>query len=159
MAGNARDYPCLFVEPYYFVKYSHPNTLGPEIATQKYISDCAKSESDTSCIPRIPKIKHCFQEGWTMYLVMEYITLTVPPPSDLNERIAVALKWLSEVKPPPGHAIGPLGGGRIFHNVFKDFEAPLLFSSVDALERYLEAVRPVLCIFWSMHHSLTCNLG
>ena len=74
---------------------------------------------------------------------MERITFTVPP-SDFTERIAEALKWLSEAKPPPDHVIGPLGGGCIRHQVFKDFMAPLPFPSVDALERYLNTVRPCL---------------
>lgn len=41
---------------------------------------------------------------------MERISLKVLPPSDLITRLAEALKWLSEAKPPPGHVIGPLGG-------------------------------------------------
>ena len=134
---------CVFVEPCYFVKYGDPETLQPEITTQNYIFNYAESQADTSCVPRIPKIEHYFQNERTMYLVMECITLTDPPP-DLIKRVAEALKWLSEVKPPPNHVIGPLGSGCIRHKVFKDFEAPLRFPSVDALERYLEAVRPYL---------------
>ena len=76
-------------------------------------------------------------------MVMERITLTVPP-SDLIKRITEAFKWLSEVKPPPSHVISPLGGGCIRHKVFKDFKTPLPFPNVDALERYLETVRPCL---------------
>ncbi|KAF8329872.1 hypothetical protein F5887DRAFT_1003644 [Amanita rubescens] len=128
--------PCVSVEPCYFVKYGDCETLGPEITTQKYFFDYAKSQPDTSCVPRIPEIKHCFQKEFTMYLVMEHITL-MDPPSDLIKRVAEALKWLSEVKPPFDHVIGPLGG-RIRHRVFQDFEAPLPFPNVDALQRYLE---------------------
>ena len=74
---------------------------------------------------------------------MEYIKLTDSPP-DLHER-AEALKWLSRVPTPPNHVIGPLGDGRIRHKFFKDYEAPLLFQSIEALERYMEKVRPCLC--------------
>jgi hypothetical protein len=145
-----RGYRALVVvEPYYVVKYGDPETLWPEIATQKYIFDYAKSQPYTPCVPRIPEIKHYFENGRTMYLVMGRITLTVPPPSDLIKRVAEALKWLSEVKPPPGHVIGPLGGGRIRHKVFQDFEAPLPFPNVDVLERYLETVRP--CLYYPEH--------
>jgi hypothetical protein len=70
---------CVFVEPCNVVKHGHPETLLPEISTQQYIFDYAESQQDASCVPRIPKIKHHFRKEHTMYLVMERITLTVPP--------------------------------------------------------------------------------
>jgi hypothetical protein len=146
-AENSRkeDYrTCVFVGPHDVVKYGDPKMLQPEIITQKYVFDYAESQPDTSCVPRIPRVKHYFRKERTMYLVMERITLTPPPPSDFITRVAEAVKWLSEVKPPPDHVIGPLGGGCIRHKVFKDFKAPLPFPSVDALERYLNTVRPCL---------------
>jgi hypothetical protein len=145
-AENSRkeDYrTCVFVGPHDVVKYGDPKTLQPEIITQKYVFDYAESQPDMSCVPRIPRVKHYFRKERTMYLVMERITLTAPP-SDFITRVAEAVKWLSEVKPPPDHVIGPLGGGCIRHKVFKDFKAPLPFPSVDALERYLNTVRPCL---------------
>ena len=156
-AENSRkeDYRAfVFVGPRYAVKYGDPETLLPEIKTQKYVFDYAESQPGTSCAPRIPKIEHYFQQEWTMYLVMERITLTALP-SDFIERVAGALKWLSEVKPPPDHAIGPLGGGPIRHQVFKNFTAPLPFPSVDALERYLNAVRP--CLYF-LEYTLFTNM-
>ena len=89
-----------------------------------------------------------------MYLVMEHITL-MNSPSDLIiiKRVAEALKWLSEVKLPPDHVIGPFEGGLIHHEVFKHFEAPLPFPNVDALERYLEKVRP--CLYLIEHAPFT----
>jgi hypothetical protein len=74
---------------------------------------------------------------------MKRITLTVLP-SDLIKKVAEALKWLSEVEPPSGHVMGPLGGGLIHHAVFKDYMAPPRFPSVDALERYLKIVHSCL---------------
>lgn len=38
---------CVAVEPCYVVKYGDPETLWPEIATQKYIFDYAKSQPYT----------------------------------------------------------------------------------------------------------------
>jgi len=76
-----------------------------------------------------------------MYLVMEFITLTAAP-LDLIDRTAQALVWLSSVPSPPNHVLGPLGGGRIRHKFFKDYKAPLVFSSVEALQRYMHKVRP-----------------
>ncbi|KAJ7069699.1 hypothetical protein C8F01DRAFT_1245886 [Mycena amicta] len=115
----------VFVEPgNVVVKYGDPHMLQPEITTQKYVFDYAESQNGQ---------------------FMERITLTVP--SDLIERVAVALNWLSKVEPPPYHAIGPLGGC-IRHGVFKDFLVPLLFPSVDdcvheAPGTYEDTVSPV----------------
>jgi hypothetical protein len=80
-----------------------------------------------------------------MYLVMEFITLTAAP----IDRTAQALVWFSSIPPPPNHMIGPLGGGRIRHKFFKDYTAPLLFSSVEALQRYMRKVRPC---FYLLEH-------
>jgi hypothetical protein len=91
-------------------------------------------------------------------MVMEHITLTSPPP-DLPERTAAAIRWLTGVPAPPGHVFGPLGGGLIRHRFFKDRKAPLAFSSIGALERYIEKVRPVLRIFFFFERPLTSNSG
>jgi len=129
--------PCVFVPPRYFVKFGDRKTLRSEVATQRYISEYAKSQRDTPLKPRIANVVHYFEGPWWSYLVMEHITLTTPPP-DFIERIAEAVKWLSGVPPPVDHLIGPLGGGRIRHKFFKDWEAPLSFPSVAAVERYME---------------------
>ncbi|CAA7268184.1 unnamed protein product [Cyclocybe aegerita] len=131
---------CVFFGPGpdYFVKYNNKKALWPEIATQLYISNYAESQADA---PRIAKVIHHFEgDQGTAYLVMEYIKLADSPP-DLHERTAEALKWLLGVPAPPNHVIGPLGGGRIRHRFFKDYKAPLLFSSIEALERYIEKGR------------------
>ena len=77
----------------------------------------------------------------TAYLVMEFIPLTAHPP-DIIDRIAKALACLASVPPPAGHSIGPLGGGYIRHRFFQDSKAPLRFTNVESLERYLYRVRP-----------------
>ncbi len=82
-----------------------------------------------------------------MYLVMEYVNLMDPPLGDLPERTVEALRWFMGVPAPPGHVLGPLGGGIIRHRFFKDNEAPLVFSSIGALERYIAKVRPYLSYF------------
>ncbi|KAJ6500786.1 hypothetical protein C8R45DRAFT_80957 [Mycena sanguinolenta] len=41
----------------------------------------------------------------------------------------------------PGSVLGPIGGGLIRHSFFKDYTAPLAFSSFAALERYMNKVR------------------
>lgn len=143
---------CVSIGTDYFVKFGDPGTLWPEHQTQSYIFDYAMSNPHPDA-PRIPQVVHYFRNRWTAYLVMEFITLTAPPP-DLIDRTTQALVWLSNVPPPPNHAIGPLGGGRIRHRFFDDYEAPLLFSSVDALQRYMDRVR-LSFIFSSSHASFT----
>lgn len=121
----------------FFVKFGNPQRLWPQIATLLYVSKYAESQADA---PRIPKIIHYFQDQMVMYLVMEYITLT-DSPAHLAERKAEVSRWLSNVPIPPGHVIGPLGNGLIRHRFFKDHKAPIRFSSVEALERYIAKVR------------------
>ena len=85
-----------------------------------------------------------------MYLVMERINLQVSP-SDLAARIQEAMKWLSEVPLPSNPTLGPVGGGRIRHKLFKDFKAPFNIPDVGMLDEYMKKVR--LCsIFSSVHH-------
>ena len=149
---------CVSIGTDYFVKFGNANALWPELQTQSYIFDYARSTPHPDT-PRIPQVVHHFKDRWIMYLVMEFITLTTDAHPDLIDRTKEALVWLSGVPPPPNHVIGPLGGGRILHDFFQDGEAPLLFSSVDALQRYMHEVRLCFRSRASTHRSLTCNLG
>lgn len=131
------DYrPCVSIDGKYFVKFKETRFLWPEIATHVYISEYAQSQPETPGMPRISKVIHHFTDQNMMYMVMEHITLTDTSPDPT--KIAEALRWLSEVPAPPDHVFGPLGGGVIRHSFFKDYEAPLVFSSIEALERYIE---------------------
>ena len=129
-----------------FVKFGDPQTLLPEVTTQQYIWDHARAHPTKPGRPRIPEVRYHFIHQQTMYMVVEFIKLVNSPP-DINQRRAVALSWLSEVPLPPNHVIGPLAGGRICHQFFKDYKAPLDFSSVEALERYIEKVSRGLYLF------------
>ncbi len=73
--------------------------------------------------------------------------------------MALALQWLHDLPAPPGHVgIGPLGNGLARHTLFKDCTAPLSFPSTQALDRYLDRVRPCL-YFLSIRHPLIHDLG
>ncbi|KAF9801286.1 hypothetical protein IEO21_10149 [Rhodonia placenta] len=128
--------PCVSIDGKYFVNIKNPRFLWPEIATHMYISEYAQSQPETPGMPRISKVIHHFTDQNMRYMVMEHITLTDTSPDPT--KIAEALRWLSEVPAPPDHVFGPLGGGVIRHSFFKDYEAPLVFSSIEALERYIE---------------------
>lgn len=128
--------PCVSIDGKYFVKFKNTRFLWPEIATHMYIFEYAQSQPETPGMPRISEVIHHFTDQNMMYMVMEHITLTDTSPDPT--KIAEALRWLSEVPAPPDHVFGPLGGGVIRHSFFKDYEAPLVFSSIEALERYIE---------------------
>jgi hypothetical protein len=123
----------------FFVKFGNANSLLPEIASQKYLYDRSTTDHRPGA-PRIAQVVHVFKHKWTVYLVMELITL-MHTPSDFVAQMAEAIVWLANVPCPPNHVLGPVGGGRIRHEFFQDDEAPLKFTSVMALERYIEKVR------------------
>ncbi len=54
--------------------------------------------------------------------------------------------------------MGPIGGGLICHRLFKNHKAPLAFSSIDALERYMNEVHRCL-YFFRVHHPTTFLFG
>jgi hypothetical protein len=139
---------CVSIGTDYFVKFGDPDALWPGLQTQSYIFGYAISNPHPDA-PRIPQVVHHFGDSRTMYLVMEFITRTAAP----IDRTAQALVWLSSIPPPPNHVIGPVGGGRIRHKFFKDYMAPLLFSSVEALQRYMRKVRP--CFYLLEHPPFT----
>lgn len=105
--------------------------------------------------PRISQALHYFEAQKRAFLILEHIELTHPSlVTNLAERAAWALDWLSGVSAPPEDVIdhskdviGPIGGGPIRHSFFKNNKAPLTFSSVDALERYMNKVRRCLYFF------------
>ncbi|KAJ3575779.1 hypothetical protein NP233_g866 [Leucocoprinus birnbaumii] len=101
----------------------------------KYLVKCATPAAH-------PKVQY-FRAQENGYVVMEYINLMPSPPA-LTERTTQALRSLSDVPAPSGHVISPLGDGLIRHGFFKDNEAPLHFSSVEALEQYIEKGRTML---------------
>lgn len=136
-----QDYRRCLVIQEYFVKFDNYKSLCPQVETQKYVSQCAKLDGNA---PRVPEVLHFFKRDSRMgYVVMDYIKPTPTPVQDLPQRVALALQWLRDLPAPPGHVgIGPLGNGRARHTLFKDREAPLSFSSIEAIERYLNKVRP-----------------
>ena len=153
---NADYRACVYIGTDYFVKYGTLRDLKPELATQEYIFTHAQ-QTKTPDAPRIAQILHHFVDQRTMYLVMEYIMLQESPP-DLTTRIQKAMKWLSDVPPPPNYALGPVRRGRIRHQFFKDFKAPFVFPDIVTLDQYAKTVRPCL-YFLECPPPLTCTLG
>ncbi|KAG6851778.1 hypothetical protein C0991_006225 [Blastosporella zonata] len=129
---------CVCVGESYFVKYGTPTDLEPETAMQEFIFNHAQQPQT----PRIARIVHHFVDEWTMYLVMERITLQKSPP-DLA-KVEEAVRWLSEVPLPSNPMLGPVGGGRIRHKFFKDYIAPFNFPDLGSLDAYIKRAYSLL---------------
>jgi hypothetical protein len=125
-------------EPY-LIKYDSHGSLYPQYQTQQYIYERAVGDDGA---PRVPKIYDYFtSERNIAYLVMERLDAEPTPARNDPKKVAEALQWLRRVSAPRDVAIGSLGGGPACHRLFKENTAPLLFSSTEALERYMNRVR------------------
>ncbi|THH16954.1 hypothetical protein EUX98_g9217 [Antrodiella citrinella] len=135
-ATRRRNTGCIPVGSMY-VKYGESEAMVSQIETRSHFST-AQGGADK---PRIPELISHFDDGeGTTYVVMTLIKLVESPP-DLDTRRADAIKWLATVPAPPGHLLGPLGGGCIRHRFFAEWEAPEPYVSVQALKRYLDKGR------------------
>ncbi len=77
---------------------------------------------------------------------MELIEATIPA-DGAYAKVSDALRWLSEVPVPADIEIGSVGGRPARHRLFKDFEAPLLFSSKKAQEAYRTEYAVIFVLF------------
>jgi hypothetical protein len=75
------------------------------------------------------------------YLVVEYIEPKSTPTQDAPEKVAKALQWLHGLPAPSDITIGSVGGHYARYRLFKEFPAPLPFSSMEALLKYMNRVR------------------
>ncbi|KAG8891166.1 hypothetical protein FRC01_014866, partial [Tulasnella sp. 417] len=140
---NDRDYRRCLVFRGFFIKFDGYASLLPQMETQRHVSEFAKR---TGSAVRVPEVIHFFhQDGRMAYVVMEYIELIPTPDLELAQKAALAVQWLRDVPAPSDRVyIGPLGNGRARHVLFKNYEAPLAFSSIQALERYLNKVVAII---------------
>ncbi|KAI5893396.1 uncharacterized protein SCHCODRAFT_02666503 [Schizophyllum commune H4-8] len=129
-----RCIPFIIDDTRYFVKFGDTLSFASEAATQKELSKAARSDQDA---PRVPAIHHIFAHEHLTYAVMEFVETAEVPMEALVQKVAAAVLWLRRQPAPPGVALGPLGGGRAWHRIFKDSCAPLPFTSSAALERFL----------------------
>jgi hypothetical protein len=128
----------------FFVKFGDYKAIYPQYITQKYISELAAMDSNA---PHVPEVYGFFTERLTpsyqmAYLVMERLDFAPVSDEDLPQRAALALQWLYNLPAPPEAPIGTLGGGGAHHVLFQDRTAPLEFSSIEALDRYMNEVCP-----------------
>ncbi|KAG8899498.1 hypothetical protein FRC01_010491, partial [Tulasnella sp. 417] len=120
----------------YVVKFNDHARLLPEYLTLKYLFELAAKDGDAA--PRVPEVHHFFyQQGRFAYMVMECIELAEVPPQELAAKAAEAVLWMLGKGAPSTVVLGPLGSAYARHVVFKERVAPRKFTSVEALERFL----------------------
>ncbi|KDR65916.1 hypothetical protein GALMADRAFT_232799 [Galerina marginata CBS 339.88] len=117
----------------WFVKYDTHEIIESAYKTQEYLFNQAMSDESA---PRIPRVVAYFQMRGRAYLVSERID-AISPADTAPEAVAQAIQWLRRVPPPSGLTLGSVGGGFPGHRVFNDYEAPHRFSSVQALQNYM----------------------
>ncbi|KDQ10822.1 hypothetical protein BOTBODRAFT_163481 [Botryobasidium botryosum FD-172 SS1] len=128
------DFRRCIVYKSYFIKYGPHGSLRFEYETQRYIHGMT---IDDPSAPRVAEVIDYFSPERRMaYLVMELIDHTTPADNAL-EKVAAALQWLASVPAPAGLTLGSVGGGPARHKLFKHYKAPLLFSSKQALQNYM----------------------
>lgn len=135
---------CLLVEGF-FVKYGGYSSVHPACLTQVYLANAAKAVLEI----HVPEVHHFFhRDNGMAYVVMEHIQMVEVSNEELVQKTAQAVNWMRSVEAPDEVVLGPLGSGPARHVVFKDCVAPLDFqvTSVEALERFLNKVRP--CCLW-----------
>lgn len=127
---------CVVLGPW-FIKYGSHADLELEYKTQHYLWNMANGQQDA---PRIPQVLDYFspKKQWA-YLVTERIH-PILPANTSPQAVAAAIQWLCSVPPPSGLTLGSVGGGKARHKLFKDFEAPLSFSSAETLQNYMNLV-------------------
>ncbi|KIY70345.1 hypothetical protein CYLTODRAFT_419822 [Cylindrobasidium torrendii FP15055 ss-10] len=138
----------------YFIKFGEYTTFDSEAMTLKYLADLAAQDPEA---PRVPRVHHYFYEhGGMAYVVMEYIPLVEVPFEVRAKAAAQAVLWMRSIPVPEDVVLGPKGGGPAYHVVFKTAKAPRCYTSIRALERFLNKVRshPLLCYFQHWNFSL-----
>jgi hypothetical protein len=132
-----------------FVKSGY-SSLVPEARTQEYVFALAKSDPQA---PGVPEVHDIIHHSNRTYLVMEdvpvlsfnaWIEQEGISAEERNDRLAIAtvkvagaVSWLLTCPIPGDGKIGPIGGGLMQHEFFRNEEAGLEFFTLQALEAYV----------------------
>lgn len=118
----------------YIIKFGDSLCFSSEV--QMHDRFAKVTEKDLTA-PRVPLIYHSFKHGHLTFAIIEPLQL-IPVAEDIFvQKVADAVLWMYSQTCPAGVTLGPLGSGFAWHEVFKDYRAPLPFTSVVALEKYL----------------------
>ncbi|KAI6038757.1 hypothetical protein EDC04DRAFT_2569327, partial [Pisolithus marmoratus] len=128
------NFRCCVTFKSYFVKYGSHGSLYFKCVTQEYVYHMTVNDPSAPCIPEV--MTYFSFDEWMGYLIMEFIDATTPA-DGAYEKVTNPLQWLSEIPIPPDVGIGSVGGRWACCRLFKNYEAPLLFSSKWALQAYM----------------------
>jgi len=129
-------------KPFLCIKHGDSDVL-VEASTQSFFY--ALAQGNTSA-PLIPKVFDAFHQEGYCFFVMEKIeapTLRTSsiPKTEAVERVASAVKWLLDQMPlVPVSAFGRISsekGACVWHQFFKDNQAPVPFANSEGLLKYV----------------------
>jgi hypothetical protein len=121
----------------YFIKFGDTRRFSSEVQTHDHFAKVTKKDLTA---PRVSSILHSFKHGPLTFAIIEPLQI-VPVAEDVFvQKVADAVLWMRSQPCPAGVTLGPLGSGPARHEIFKDNYAPLPFTSVIALEKFLNVV-------------------
>ncbi|KAK7702368.1 hypothetical protein SLS64_009660 [Diaporthe eres] len=136
-----------------YVKFGPLKQIAAEVQNHEYAFGAFKEmPPNLTRGIRIPEIYHTFnideELNQRMFIIMEYTDgktlaeLVEEHDYETTRKthegsIARAIRLLMSITAPEDQGPGPIGGGRIRHPLFKNETSYLEYSSVDALEKYL----------------------
>jgi serine/threonine protein kinase len=137
--------------PIAFIKYGRTVPLG-EVRTHLHAYNAfqkmTNNAPDSSI--RVPEIYHAFECENRRYIVMEYVVgetagsalrgSSADKENWIHDQLAKVINKLLRVPVPSGQRPGPVGGGRIQHHFFRDYEAPVEYDSINMLQRHINEV-------------------
>jgi hypothetical protein len=120
-----------------WVKYGPLTTVTMgEARTQDHVGRALNGKYDAV---RVPRVYHAFECDGFGYIIMEHINGSICDDSDALQ-VAAALECLISVQGPTT-APGPVGGGRITHIFFIEWESSVTYDTVQVLEDHVNGVR------------------
>lgn len=121
----------------YIVKFGDSWCFSSEVKTHNHF---AKITENDLTAPRVPLNHHSFEHEHRKYAIIEPIQTVKVTEDVFVQKVTDAIRWMRNQARPAGAALGPLGSGPVYHAIFMKKHAPLLFTSVVALEKYLNAI-------------------
>ena len=107
-----------------------------EALTQHFVGQAINGKDNAAV--RVPRVYLAFRSGSFGYIVMEYIDGSTCDNSDVA-LVAAAVQSLIAVRGPTAEP-GPVGGIPIIHRFFINWESPVTYDSVQALEKHVNSV-------------------
>jgi hypothetical protein len=121
----------------YIIKFGDSWCFSSEVQTHNHF---AKVTEKDPTAPRVALIHHIFKHEHLTFAIIEPIQTILVAEDVFVQKVADAVLWMRNQACPAGVALGPLGSGPAWHEIFEGHCAPLPFTSVIALEKFLNVV-------------------